>query len=62
MGMKVDVYSRDSTAIIIRTDGNSGWGYFLSESDQRQFLQWFKTNKPALVAELICEECPEVLK
>lgn len=31
----------------------------LVESDQRIILKWFAKNKPEMVREIVCEECPE---
>lgn len=31
----------------------------LTESEQRELLVWFKSNKPELLREIFCEDCPE---
>lgn len=32
----------------------------LIESEQRELIKWFKDNKPELIRDIICEDCPEV--
>lgn len=34
----------------------------LEESDIREFVAWIKQNKPQILYEIMCEECPEVMK
>jgi len=41
------------------TDDN-GVDTFLSGSQQRELLVWFWKQKPELLREIVCENCPEV--
>ena len=33
----------------------------LTEDDQRDVLAWFKTNKPELLREVHCDDCPRIV-
>jgi hypothetical protein len=48
----------DDTEIIILTTGQSS--KWLSEEQQREILIWFWANKPDMVRDIVCENCPEV--
>lgn len=47
---------QDSGDEIIILNSESNW---LNESEQRELLVWFKNNKPELLREIFCEDCPE---
>ena len=34
-------------------------GMNLSDEEQRELIVWFFNNKPGLLREIVCEECPE---
>ena len=33
--------------------------FIMSEDEQRELISWFYKNKPEMVRDIICEECPE---
>ncbi len=47
---------QESGEEIIILNSESKW---LNESEQRELLVWFKSNKPELMREIFCEDCPE---
>jgi len=34
----------------------------LQEKNIREFVIWIKKNKPTILYDIVCEECPEVIK
>jgi len=47
---------RESGDEVIVMKYSSHW---LNPGDQKQLIAWFWKNKPAMVREIVCKECPE---
>ena len=50
------LHIQESKDEIIILNRRSNW---LDESEQRELIVWFCKNKPELIREIFCEDCPE---
>lgn len=41
------------------TDVELDYDYVMSDLEQRELIRWFFQNKPDMIREIICDECPE---
>jgi hypothetical protein len=46
----------NNNLVLIEQNGDS---VYLDEKEQRYCIAWFWTNRPKLMREIICEECPK---
>lgn len=56
--MTVRIQTSGKEIIILKS---TPYSYWLDESEQREAILWFKKNKPEILRDIMCEECPEHL-
>ena len=52
----MQIQADGNNIIVMMLDEKTNW---LSETNQRELLMWFRDNKIDMLLDIVCENCPE---